>query len=123
MDFLVANFVIVLAMTYARELIHYLWQPVDPMVFIAPPPKSYTPFIEGLMAGTLMGVYILFRKNINMLSMVLGMWLYPAAMFRLYLPTDYGPESLIFDFSQFSMFAGIFCLLFHLARKLSGRIH
>lgn len=119
LDFLAANLIIVLAVIYSHDLIKLL-APPQHLIEMVGTAKSYTAFIEGLIAGVLMSIYILIKyvlikKKISTLSTILGMWLYPYAKFTIYTPL-LGIEFSVGYFAQLSMFAGIFCVLFHLSR-------
>lgn len=108
-----------LALSHSHDLIRLLVPPQHTFEMMGIP-KAYETFIEGLIAGVLMSIYILIKyvlikKKISSLSMILGMWLYPYAKFTIYTPL-LGIEFSLGYFSQLSMFSGIFCVLFHLTR-------
>jgi hypothetical protein len=111
-DFLIANLIILLVFIYRDSILEF-WKSPYPPPFIDVP-KSYRAFIEGLMAGVLIGVYIFFKKKINVLSVILGMWLYPCVKYTEHRPLYYNEQWLIY-LSNLSMFIGIFCIFFHLA--------
>ena len=115
-DFIVVNFIIVLVYIYIDDVLKFLF-PSNALYFMGIP-KPYTSFIEGIMAGVLIGIYILLKKKVNMFAMILGMWLLPVKQYSLLKPLI-NLESWLIYLSEISMFTGVFCIFVYLGRILA----
>ena len=118
LDFLIANVIIIVTVRYINDVIDFLVPPVSLDNYIHMP-KYYLSFIEGLMAGIFMSMYLLLKKNINVLFMILGMWSYPAMKSTSSILNDL--ESWLHYLSKLSMFIGVFFILFYLASFIVNR--
>jgi hypothetical protein len=114
-DFLVVNFIIVLVFFYMDNILNFLF-PSNTLYFMGIP-KPYISFIEGVMVGILIGIYILLKKEVNMISIILGMWLLPVIKYSLLKPL-YSLETWLIYLSELSMFIGIVCVLMSCSRIL-----
>jgi len=112
-DFLTVNLITVLVIIYIDSILEFLF-PSNVLYFMNIP-KSYTPFIEGIIVGVLIGTYIFLKKKVNTLFILLGMWLYPLTKYTLYKPLD-DLESWLIYLSELSMFLGVVCIFVYAVR-------
>lgn len=85
--------------------------------------EPYAPLIVGCIYGVLVGMYLVLKRRVSLLFLVLGMWLYPLIVLR-----DFGHfgaddiESWLSLFSEVFEFIGIFVVIYWFAKKIANRI-
>lgn len=116
-DFLVVNLITVVVFAYIDNVLNFLF-PSNALYFMDIP-KPYTSFIEGAMVGVLTGGYILLKKKVNMIAMILGMWLLPVIKYSLLGPLN-NLETWLIYLSELSMFIGALSLPIYFSRILAA---
>ena len=112
-DFLVVNIIMIVVFISIDNLLNFLF-PSNSLYFVGIA-KPYISFLEGIMSGTLISIYVLLKKKVNMIAIGFGMWLLPIVKYSIYKPSN-DLEGWLIYFSELSMFLGAFCIFFYLIR-------